>query len=278
LALLGERHYAFARRRTAQTLRSLQDDMAEGAIPDFVDTPWLTPEADRLTPGAQPKAGAEAQEILGLTPDDVSNDSVIGKIIEAVDEGPAGTSTLRDILETLDIEGLDPKAKLDQGWFNTTMRLGRAFAKDSQLSSLSTQVKAEVSNVGMMFYGPLKTMLKNGMVMVPNGTGSLKRLGLIESAKIHAQAYRYGLHMTRTGLKKMFKEAYFEGMTRFGGNPDVYGRRMSVNKEVEGALNQTLNWGSTPRQSGPTGCGTRWNRRSSRPPPPRRTSRPSASR
>lgn len=260
LALLGERHYAFARRRTAQTLRSLQDDMAEGAIPDFVDTPWLTPEANRLTPGAspQPKAGAEAEEILGLTPDDVSPDSVIGKIIEAVDDGPAGTGALRDILETLEVEGLDPKAKLDQGWFNTTMRLGRAFAKDSQLSSLSTQMKAEISNINMMFYGPLKTMLKNGMVMVPNGTGSLKRLGLIESAKIHAQAYRYGLHMTRVGIKKMFKEAYFEGMTRFGDNPDVYGKRMSVNKEVEGALNQTLkqewaskNWAANVAMVGP---------------------------
>ena len=234
LALLGERHYAFARRRTAQTLRSLQEDMAEGAIPDFVDTPWLTPEADRLTPGAAPRAGGEVEEVLGLTPDDVSNDSVIGKIIEAVDDGPAGTRTLRDILETLEIEGLDPKAKLDEGWFNATMRRGRAFAKDSQLSGTVTQIKSgEMTNLVMMLYGPVQKTLKNGMTMVPAGTGSLKRLGLIESAQISARAYNYALHMTRTGLKKMVKEAYFEGMTRFGGNPDVYGARMSVNKAVE---------------------------------------------
>ncbi len=235
LALLGERHYAFARRRTAQTLRSLQDGLEEGDIPDFVDTPWLTPEADRLTPGAEgaPAAGSEVQEILGLTPDDVGPDSVIGKIIEAVDDGPAGRGTLRDIQETLEIEGLDPKAKLDEGWFNATMRRGRAFAKDSQLSGTVTQIKSgEMTNLVMMLYGPLQKTLKNGLTMVPAGTKSLKRLGLIESAQISARAYTYALNMTRTGLKKMFKEAYFEGKTRFGGNPDVYGRQMSVNSEV----------------------------------------------
>jgi len=235
LALLGERHYAFARRRTAQTLRSIQDDVADGDIPDFVDTPWLTPEADRLTPGAEgaPAAGAEVKEILGLTPDDVGPDSVIGKIIEAVDDGPAGRKTLRDIQETLDIEGIDPKAKLDEGWFNATMRRGRAFAKDSQLSGTVTQIKSgEMTNLVMMLYGPLQKTLKNGLTMVPAGTKSLKRLGLIESAQISARAYSYALDMTRLGLKKMIREAYFEGKTRFGGNPDVYGRQMSVNSEV----------------------------------------------
>lgn len=259
LALLGERHYAFARRRTAQTLRSLQEDMAEGPIPDFVDTPWLTPEADRLTPGATPRAPREAEEVLGLTPDDVSNDSVIGKIIEAVDDGPAGTRTLRDIVETLEVEGLDPKAKLDEGWFNATMRRGRAFAKDSQLSGTVTQIKSgEMTNIVMMLYGPLQKTLKNGMTMVPAGTGSLKRLGLLESAQISARAYNYALHMTRTGLKRMMKEAYFQGMTRFGGNPDVYGRRMSVNKEVEADAKAILrqqwsnkNWLANVAMAGP---------------------------
>lgn len=235
LALLGERHYAFARRRTAQTLRSLQDGLEEGDIPDFVDTPWLTPEADRLTPGAEgaPDAGAEVEEILGLTPDDVGPDSVIGKIIEAVDDGPAGRKALRDIQETLEIEDIDPKAKLDEGWFNATMRRGRAFAKDSQLSGTVTQLKSGVmTNATMMLYGPLQKTLKNGLTMVPAGTKSLKRLGLIESAQISARAYTYALNMTRTGLKKMLKDAYFEGKTRFGGNPDVYGRQMSVNSEV----------------------------------------------
>ena len=261
LALLGERHYAFARRRTAQTLRSLQDGMAEGDLPDFVDTPWLTPEADRLTPGAEQgsKGGDEAREILGLTPDDVSPDSVIGKIIEAVDDGPGGLPTIKAIRETIDIEGFDPKAKLDVGWFNATMRLGRAFAKDSQLSGTVTQIKSgEMTNIVMMLYGPLQKTLKNGMTMVPAGTKSLKRLGLVESAKISAQSYSYALKMTRTGMKKMLKDAYFHGQTRFGGNPDAYGRVMSTNKAVEDEAKAILrqewsqkNWLANVAMAGP---------------------------
>ena len=261
LALLGERHYAFARRRTAQTLRSLQDGIGDGDLPDFVDTPWLTPEADRLTPGAEgaPAAGAEVQEILGLTPDDVGPDSVIGKIIEAVDDGPGGLPTLKVIQETLDIEGLDPKAKLDEGWFNATMRLGRAFAKDSQLSGTVTQIKSgEMTNIVMMLYGPLQKTLKNGMTMVPAGTKSLKRLGLIESAKISAQAYTYALDMTRTGLKKTFKDAYFYGQAHHAGNPDAYGKLMASNEAVEAQAKAILrqewsqkNWLANVAMAGP---------------------------
>lgn len=241
LALLGERHYAFARRRTAQTLRSLQEDMGEGALPDFVDTPWLSKPEDRLTPGgaAAPAGKSEPEEILGLTPEDVSPDSVIGKIIDAVDQGPAGTQTLRDIQEALEVEGIDPKAKLDEGWFNTTMRLGRAWAKDSQLSGTVTQIKSgEMTNLVMMLYGPLQKTFKNGLTMVPAGTNSLKRLGMLESARITAKAYNYALHMTRQGLKKLVKDAYFEGKTRFGGNPDTYGQNMSTNAKVRAEANR----------------------------------------
>ncbi len=261
LALLGERHYAFARRRTAQTLRSLQDSAGEGDIPDFVDTPWLTPEADRLTPGAEgaPAAGAEVEEILGLTPDDVGPDSVIGKIIQAVDDGPAGIPTIKTIQEVIEIEGLDPKAKLDEGWFNATMRLGRAFQKDSQLSGSVTQLKSGVmTNTVMMLYGPLQKTLKNGLVMVPAGTKSLKRLGLIDAAKISAKAYTYALDMTRLTLKRQFREAYLEGRTRFGGNPDAYGDLMSSNRTVEAEAKAILrqewaqkNWAANVAMAGP---------------------------
>jgi hypothetical protein len=238
LALLAERHFAYARRRTAQALRSLQDDMGEGTIPDFTDS-WLTSESGRLDPGGAGEAVKGPQETLGLTPDDVSNDSVIGKIIEAVDEGPAGLKTLRDIQETLELDGIDPKAKLDEGWFNATMRRGRAFAKDSQLSGVTTQIKSgEMTNMVMMLYGPLQKTFKNGMTMVPAGTDSLKRLGLVEAAKISAQSYSYALHATRIGMKKMVKDAYFKGRTHFGGNPDVYGSRMTANKEVEKEANR----------------------------------------
>jgi hypothetical protein len=258
-SLLGQRNLAFNKRSTGQTLRSLQDNVSAGEwdMPDFTEAPWLSPEADRLTPGGAagvpggaagvpgaPGSAADAADVpgadqnpLGLTPDDVGPDSVIGQIIQAVDDGPAAIKTLQDIVDTVRIEGVDRKAKINEGWFNVAMRRSMATVKDSQLSSLNTAVKSGVlSSVDMMFYGPLKTTFKNGMTMVPAGTGSLKKLGLIESAQISAKSYRYALSMTRTGLKKMLKEAYFDGKTRFGGNPDTYGRLMSDNATVRAEI------------------------------------------
>jgi len=49
-ALLAQRHYSFNKRRTGQTLRMLQEGTFDAEMPDFVDTPWLTPEGDRLKP------------------------------------------------------------------------------------------------------------------------------------------------------------------------------------------------------------------------------------
>jgi len=248
LALLGERHWAFARGQTAKTLRSLQSDMIEGDIPDFIDVPWLSKPEDRLIPGGaegakdgdvMPTRVIGPEETLGLTAEDVGPDSVIGRIIDAVDQGPGGAQQLRDIVEALEIEGIDPKAKLDKDWFNTTMRLGRAWVKDSQLSSTVTLIKSgEMPNISMMLYGPLQKTMKNGLVMVPAGTGSLKRLGLLDSAKISAKAYNYALHMTRQGLKKLFKDAVLRGKSQFGGNPDTYGKRMSTNAEVRAEANR----------------------------------------
>ena len=235
-ALWGERNFAFNRRATGQTLRSLQDgvEIEDLTLPDFDKAPWLSPAEDRLTPGgAKPVANPDVDNPLALTPDDVGPDSTIGQIIQAVDDGPAAIKTLEDLVDAVRVGGIDRKSKLDEGWFNVAMRRSMATVKDSQLSSLNTAVKSGVlSSVDMMFYGPLKTTFKNGMTMVPAGTGSLKKLGLIEAAQISAKSYRYALSMTRTGLKKMLKEAYFDGKTRFGGNPDTYGKLMSDNATV----------------------------------------------
>jgi hypothetical protein len=238
LALVGERHFAFARRRTAQTLRSLQDPIESGrtftlqvgqdaadsakAADDFLDTP-------------------EAGEALTLKPRDVDIDSFIGQVISRVDEGPAGLPALRQMVDSARLEGgLDPMAKLEEGWFNTTMRRARAMARDSQLSGLRTQlISGEVSNLVMAFAGPLQKTMADGMVMVPAGTDSLKRLGLVEASKINAKAWLYAWHGTRHNLKAMLTDAYKEGVTRFGGNPDAYGTTMSSNAETRAEVMAT---------------------------------------
>lgn len=227
MALLSERHFAFARRRTAQALRSLQEPIESSRA--FA----VGQDAAEAADEGQPLTGEGVKQVLTLSPKDVDIDSLIGRIISLVDEGPAGLPGLRDVVDTVRAEGFDRTASLEEGWFNVTMRKARTLARDSQLSGLRTQlVSGEANNVVMMFAGPLQKTFQDGMVLVPAGTNSLKRLGLVEAAKINARAWQYAWHGTRANLQEMLVDAYKEGISRFGGNPDVYGARMTSNAEA----------------------------------------------
>jgi len=216
LALLSERHYAFARRRTGQTLRSLQDGLDElGANDlrlDFTDTD-------------------EVEGTLALTPKDVSNNSHIGKVIEAVDNGAAGQLELKGLITAAKVDALDPRSRLDTDWFNTQMRKANAWAKDSQLTNLNTQLKVNIaSNLAMAVFGPLQVMLENGLTSYRVGTKTT-RLGLIESAKIHSMAAQQALAMTRATLKQDMLDVFYEGKAKYTTNVDLWGAKLPSNEQ-----------------------------------------------
>ncbi len=213
LGLLTERHYAYARRRTAQTLRSLQEEMGDEQLTlDFTETP-------------------EAEEILALTPADVSNDSHIGKVIQAVDDGAAGHQQLKALITAAKVDALDPSSRIDKDWFNTQMRLSGAWAKDSQLMNLNTQLKMNiVPNMAMTLFGPLQETLVNGLRTYRVGTKST-RLGLIESARIHSEAARQALAMTRATLLQDMGNVFKEGRAQFSTNADLWGLKLPTNEQ-----------------------------------------------
>jgi hypothetical protein len=213
LALLTERHHAYARRRTAQTLRSLQEDMGEQQLVlDFVDTD-------------------EAQAPLALTPKDIGADEHLGRVIQAVDDGAAGHQQLKMLITAAKVDALDPTSKLGKNWFNTQMRISGAWAKDSQLNNLNTQLKMNlVPNMSMTLYGPLQETLTNGLRTYRVGTKSTK-LGLIESAKIHSEAAQQALAMTRATLKEDMLDVFYEGNAKFSTNADLWGTKLPSNEQ-----------------------------------------------
>jgi hypothetical protein len=214
LALTFERHNAYAKRRVAQALRSEQDELSGMTL--------------RLDLEDDQEGVAEA---IGLTARDIDKDSLIGRVIQALDDGPKGQLELDEIINAVKIDGLDPKSTLDKDWYNTHMRLGNALVKDSQLSNLNTQVKANLgSNVAMAVFGPVQETLINGIRLTPVGT-RMSRDAFMESVRISSEAFRYAADYTRATIKTDVSRAFWEGGGMYGGNADTYGRRLLTNEQ-----------------------------------------------
>lgn len=214
VALVFERHNAYAKRRVAQALRSEQDSLGESTL--------------RLDLGDDQEGLADA---IGLTARDIDKDSLMGRVIQAIDDGPKGQLELDEIINAIKIDNLDPKSTLDKDWYNTHMRLGNALVKDSQLSNLNTQVKANlVSNVGMAFFGPIQETLINGIRLTPVGT-RMSRGAFMDSIKITGEALTYAKDYMRATLKTDVSRAFLEGGGMYGGNSDTYGRRLLTNEQ-----------------------------------------------
>jgi hypothetical protein len=214
VALVFERHNAYAKRRVAQALRSEQDSLGESTL--------------RLDLGDDQEGLADA---IGLTTRDIDKDSLMGRVIQAIDDGPKGQLELDEIINAIKIDNLDPKSTLDKDWYNTHMRLGNALVKDSQLSNLNTQVKANLmSNVGMAFFGPIQETLINGIRLTPVGT-RMSRGAFMDSIRITGKALTYAKDYTRATLKTDVSRAFLEGGGMYGGNSDTYGRRLLTNEQ-----------------------------------------------
>lgn len=214
LALVFERHNAYAKRRVAQALRSEQDELSGLTL--------------RLDLEDDQEGLAEA---IGLTARDIDKDSLMGRVIQAVDDGPKGQLELDEIINAVKIDGLDPKSSLDKDWYNTHMRLGNALVKDSQLTNLNTQVKANLgSNVAMAIFGPVQETLANGIRLTPVGT-RMSREAFMESMRISSEAFRYAADYTRATLRQDVSRAFLEGGGLYGGNADTYGRRLLTNEQ-----------------------------------------------
>ena len=214
MALLSHRANVHANRRTAQALRSQQDDLSDLTM--------------RLDLDDDQEGLADA---IGLTARDIDKDSLMGRIMQSLDDGPKGQLQLDEIIQAIKIGGIDPKSTLDKDWYNTHMRLGNALAKDSQLSNLNTQVKANlISNVGMAFFGPIQETLVNGIMLTPVGT-RMSRGAFMDSIKITSKALAYAKDYMRATIKRDVLRAFWEGGSMYAGNADTYGRRLMTNDQ-----------------------------------------------
>jgi hypothetical protein len=208
-ALASERHFAFARRTWGQTGVTLRQALEDG----------------------RPlRASFDPEEIAGtlaITAKDVSKDEHIGQVMAAVDAGDV--PGIQRLVEGARVWGLDPNARLDNDWFNTYMKTGMGWVKDSQLASLNTQLKANLGgNSGMAVFGVVNQAMENGVVLTPVGS-RWSRKALLEGVAVASEANRFALDGVRTNFKRTIRDAFWEGRQQFGDNPDAYGPQLPAN-------------------------------------------------
>jgi hypothetical protein len=234
LAMAGEAHFDLARRRTGQTLRSLQDDPNIPAnILDNQDLYLDSPRGD--TPEGTVRDAVE--EALLPTPEQVlSGNAHVAQVARAVAE--AGTTPqqaakkLRGLAAAAKVVGLDPKKRLktDGDFHDYYLRLGNGLAKDSMLANTGSQMLNVGSGVSMAIYGPLRQSIENIGSVTAYGT-KLTRSSAIEAMQLNWKAFGEALALTRVHAKALWSDAFDDGLVAYGGQLDAH-RHTPISKDA----------------------------------------------
>ena len=220
-ALILERHNAKARRSGGQYLQSLQRSIGEpGDLPAPTRDIWAPPEATPDAPGGDP---------LNLTPDDLGDDTLIGKVLQAIDQGPDGVEALKQLELDIRIDSIDPEAALDRLWRSPGARRDLGYFKDSWFWNFNTQAVLNLgSNAVMERVGLLRTAIENGPMMAPFGT-KLFRTSMkdrLEGVQVAWEANKQMGATMNLGAMELYKEGFLTGNTPFANDVTVHGRSM----------------------------------------------------
>jgi hypothetical protein len=222
LALAMERHNNLVTRRHAQALRSQQEDI-------------LSLRQFGLDQGDEGES--DVFEALTMNGSQIDTDHSFARILEAVDDKKP--QEIQMVLDAIEADGLDPKARLDRDWFNTTMRMANGYIKDSQLLNMNSQRLNVFGGAAMMIYAPVQETLYNGFRMIKMGD-ALGRAPILEAMKITAEASRYALSTMRATWKSDMARVFHEGISHYSGNLDTYGKALLTNRQEIEDLQRVL--------------------------------------
>ena len=233
-ALILERHYALARRRGGQWLQSLQKSIAGGGdTPELPDI-WKRPE---LEEGPAP---------LGLTGDDFTDDTIPGKVLQLVDQGPDGVQGLAQLELDIRIDSVDPQSKLDELWRSPAARRDLGLFKDAWLWNEATVlIKSAGSNRVMDKFGVARTAIENGPLMAPFGTKLFHTTfkDRLEGAQIAWEANQMARRSMKLGFKELYWDRFLDGNTPFANDITMHGKPMDPSEElaaIQGVLRKPI--------------------------------------
>lgn len=226
-ALLMERHDAFAKRQVGKALQSRQQALRDGSsLPAPTRDIWAPPEAAPDVPGGDP---------LNLTPKDLGDDTLIGKVLQAIDRGPDGVEALKQLELDVRIDSIDPEAALDRLWRSPGARRDLGLFKDAMFWNFETQV---IKNLGgnaiMQKVGLLRTALENGPMMAPFGTKLFKTTfkDRLEGFQIAWEANKHMESVMKRSLRELYWERFLDGDTPFANDVNVHGSPLNPDETL----------------------------------------------
>lgn len=220
LAKMSHRHVNMAKRRTGQSMRSLQEDFA-------------APDNFRVDM-------AEADQTIGAPARDIRSDEHFGRVMEAIDNGKTNPTKAAEQIEQLRIavlvDGIDPGSPLDKGWDNPHLRFGNALVKDSQLQNFGSQVKANLVGTWLAnTHGFVHVAFENIGNLTPYGT-RFSREAFGEGLRVAWESAAYSHDAVRRGWRELAADSFGRGETPMGSNLDTYGRTSSNNEQLLGQV------------------------------------------
>ena len=159
-AVFAERSAAISRRVSGQLLQQLKGD--------FSQAPGLVGKAFRE------QLQAEAEKLFNGEGTLITEGTLAAQVVQAADLGQDGLKDLKDLVDTVRAEGIDPSNTLDQDWSNNWRRQARAFYKDSMLFNLNTQfVSNYLSNKAVYWMEGYRAGWNNTFSLPNTGTPDL---------------------------------------------------------------------------------------------------------
>lgn len=213
LAMAGEAHFDLARRRTGQTLRSLQDD----------------PEISPAVLENQELYLATDESLLPSPEDAMAPGSHVAQVARTVADAQVNpqraSRKLRSLAAAAKAVGLDPgkRLKTEGDFFDFYLRMSNSLAKDSMLANSNSQWLNLGSNMFRAFEAPLRLAVENGYTAQAYGT-KLNRSTRLEGMQIAWKGFGEALALTRIHAKALWLDSFWDGMTAYGGQLDAYKR------------------------------------------------------
>ena len=236
LAVMSERQYDYVRNTWSNMGKAMQ-----GQGFDF-DSSFAVREFE----GINRKVGDSAeiptvQEIREMQPSDFTEESTIGRVLQAADlfktNRKEAMKQLEMEIKIAKIEGVDPFKKLNPKEYEDRMfRALVTLAKDSQLFNLRTQALNIGSNINMALYGPIRKTLED----IQYGTGFMKTD--IDGFIANYKGYGAALKATRDAGKEVFLDALSNKSMLYTGQVDTYGRFFKANEERIAELERMIEY------------------------------------
>ena len=269
-AMYAHRSERLASRRSGQLLQNYQrffegEQTVQGVMPDLSDPKAQKRFNDMMTATtgqSSEELVAMTRETVGVTVDEmVREDSLIRRVLEAADKGPAAAKDLEDIQKTLNLEGLDGfgEDSFDDGWDKIWKKHARAGYKDTVLFNPKTQLQSNYLSQKIVFLTEgyitassqgwdlmarrsdlrrretqlgttpdanteLEFQPTTGFKIQPVATGFYREAlkAQLDGARIAGKAGLVANDVIRQSWKESIQKGFFEGNTPFSGNVDNF--------------------------------------------------------